>query len=74
MGLHRVLVEPCEINPRQFARLRRLCGLGILGSVGVTGIVLGGVFAGRIAACLASASVTYALVAPLVLGDDVARV
>jgi hypothetical protein len=35
--------------------------LGTRGRVGVIGIVLGGVFAGRLAACFASASVTYAL-------------
>jgi hypothetical protein len=35
--------------------------LGILGRVGVTRIAFGGVFAGRLAACFANASATYAL-------------
>jgi len=42
------------------ARFRR-CGLGTRGSFGVTGISRGGVFFGRIAACFASASLTYVL-------------
>lgn len=41
---------------------RRLCGFGTLGSVGVIGILFGGVFAPRRAACLASASVTNSFV------------
>jgi hypothetical protein len=40
------------------ADLRRRLGLGILGNVGVTGISFGGVLAGRISACFASASRT----------------
>ena len=44
------------------ARLRCLCGLGTRGNVGVTGIGLGGVFAGRLAACFSNASLTYELV------------
>jgi hypothetical protein len=36
--------------------------VGILGSVGVTGINFGGVLGGRMAACFASASATYELV------------
>ncbi len=43
----------------QFRRF--LCGLGTRGKVGVTGMALGGVFAGRRAACLASASLTNEL-------------
>jgi hypothetical protein len=39
-------------------RRRPRCGFGTLGSVGVTGMDLGGVFAGRRAACFANASVT----------------
>jgi hypothetical protein len=45
------------------ARRRCLCGLGIRGSVGVTGMSFGGVFAGRLAACFSNASRTYELVA-----------
>jgi hypothetical protein len=45
------------LDPR---RLR--CSLGIFGSVGVTGMDFGGVFAGRAAACFASASRTISLV------------
>jgi hypothetical protein len=39
-------------------RRRRFRAVGILGSVGVTGINLGGVLGGRMAACLANASAT----------------
>jgi hypothetical protein len=51
---------------------RRLCGLGTRGKTGVTGIAFGGVLAGRLAACLASASVIKLLVTGLlsVLLDD----
>lgn len=40
------------------ARLLYLCGLGTRGSVGVIGMILGGDFGGRLAACFARASLT----------------
>ena len=46
-----------QINSNYLAFPRRLCGFGCRGSTGVTGIAFGGVFAGRLAACLARASV-----------------
>jgi hypothetical protein len=51
---------------------RRLWGLGTRGKTGVTGIAFGGVFAGRLAACVASASEMRLLVTGFswVLFDD----
>lgn len=40
------------------ARLLYLCGLGTRGSVGVIGMIFGGDFGGRLAACFARASLT----------------
>lgn len=42
-------------------RLLYLCGFGTRGNVGVIGMILGGVFGGRLAACFANASLTKEL-------------
>jgi hypothetical protein len=47
---------PLESGASHTVRLFLPLGFGTFGNVGVTGITFGGVLAGRLAACLASAS------------------